>query len=327
MQSQNYQYFLEWLRNSFNSMQKWDWRAILVCFTVAMTFWIFNSLNDEHTTNLRFPLQFEVVKDNVISLSPPPSYIVVNVSGNGWNLLKRSLSMDVKPEVVRLEDYSKLVGASFFPTQGLLPNIATQLKELNVNYLLQDSIYFHYDTVSSKQVLVSVDTASLSLGKGCRIIPPIITLPNKLTFTGPSTLIESIQDTMVIDLGTDSISSDVNREITVEIPENRMLKVSKNKVNVSFSVIKYDRRRINLGLELVNFPPDSSVTVEPGSASISYLIEADEQYIPQDSLMVLLDYAKLNRSDSTIDPQLIHPKYFSDVRLNPKVFKVYLEPQ
>lgn len=322
-----FQQLIEWARHNMKDMQQWDWRAIIICATVALVFWIFNSLNDNHTTYLEYPLDFQVSEENVVTITPPPAYLTVNVSGNGWNLLKRSLDMDVEPEVISLDNYRSILGNNYISTKSLISSIATKLKDLQVNFLLEDSLYFHFDTISTTQVRLAIDSSALNLAPGYQIVSDIQITPQNLVISGPSDMISTLDDTLLLDLQKINIASPVNEQVPVNFPEHRMLKVNRTRVKVQFSVVKYDNRRINTGLELLNFPRDSTITVDPGKATISYLIEADEQYMPQDSLAVVLDYNQLDRRDSTIVPRLVTPGYFFEVELQPKKFKVRVEKQ
>lgn len=312
------------LKVHLDRMKHWDWKVIIICVTTAFTFWIFNALNGNHTTNISLPLKISHNEENVVTLAKPPKDLTVNVSGNGWNLFKRSLSLGSDPLVVSFNK-SLIFDMNYLLTKDFLPQIAEKLRDIQVNYILEDSIYFNYDTLARKEVAIAVRPDSISLSTNYRIVSDIEVVPSHLTLTGASSLLANYADTFFLNIKERSISADFSKEVDVEYPRHRLVSIEQEKVQVSFMVTKFERRSITVVPELSFTPEEVALKILPAQAQVSYLIEADEHYMPQDTLKVILDYREINFEDSTACPRLIYPDYFFEVNVTPKEFTITLE--
>ena len=317
--------YLPVLGEFYTKAKDWDWKVIGICFFTSFTFWLFNALSDDHNYDLSIPLRFAYNSEKVVVLQNPPEDVIVNVSGNGWNLFKSSIGADVPTEIISFENLNAAVSSKFVTTRSLLPKISSKLKELQVNYILQDSLFFDFDTLSQKEVFIKVDKARIPLGTGFKITNDIAIIPDKIILEGASSVLKKTDDTVFIGIDEGEIDEDFNDEISLDYLSTDLIRPLTEFVGVSFKVSEFDQRSINVGLELINFPKDSSITVEPGSAVLNYYIEKDEQYLPRDSLKFILDYKKLNKQDNTIAPILIIPPYFIDYYFAPEKFKVNVE--
>ncbi len=312
-------------RGYYTKVKGWDWKVIGICFFTSFTFWLFNALNDEHNYDLQIPLFFDFDKDKIVVIDAPPRTVTVNVSGNGWNLFKRSVGADVQTEVVAFESVNAAVSNNFVTTRSLLPKISSKLKELQVNYILQDSIFFDFDTLTSKEIQLKMDTNQIPLKQGFRLTNSVNLTPNTIIVEGASSILNNIDDTILVGIDEGEIDEDFDENISLDYLSSEYLSLINEEVNVQFSVAEFENRSMNVGLELVNFPNGTDVTVDPGTAVISYLIEKDEQYLPRDSLKMILDYRDLNISDSTVKPTLIVPPYFLEYTYTPQKFSVSVE--
>src|SRR6478609_8928242 len=115
-----------------------NWKAVVLCVLTASVFWCFNALNKRYTTTLSFPIQFEFDRERFIAVRPLPSQVRINVTGIGWNLLRRSTGVRVPPLLISLDrptEVRKIVGST-------LPGIfSTQLGGFDINFILTDTLH------------------------------------------------------------------------------------------------------------------------------------------------------------------------------------------
>src|SRR5687768_15393240 len=107
-----------------------NWRAVVLCIFTATVFWFFNALNKTYTTNINFPLAFDYDNDHFIPVEGLPLNVRLNVTGNGWELFKRSTGVKKDPLQIPLErpgDVKKIVGS------GLKFSFTNQLNGLQIN--------------------------------------------------------------------------------------------------------------------------------------------------------------------------------------------------
>ena len=102
-----------------------NWKAVALCFFAALIFWLFSSLNKDHTTNIRFPLHFEFDNDRYVPVAIP-HHVSLNVSGNGWDLLRKSLGVRLPVLNVALDkptDVSKIPGNTLLPLVSAMKSV------------------------------------------------------------------------------------------------------------------------------------------------------------------------------------------------------------
>ncbi|MDW7695336.1 hypothetical protein R9C00_27890 [Flammeovirgaceae bacterium SG7u.111] len=314
---------LDWSKYTIEKMKGWDWKVISICFGTAFTFWIFNALNDSHTDDVSIPVELLYDGENVVTLVKPPESITVNVSGNGWNLLNKVVNVAQEPIEVMLNKKS-LLELNHIMTNNLLPQVVNRFREMQVNYILEDSLYFDFDTIATKKVQLALRESDIELKDNYKIISSLKIEPDEAILTGAATLLSKYPDTIRIFLDETDIDADFEQMVKIAYPEHRLVSVDTEETKVKFMVAQFDKRTMRVKPEVVNFtiPEGKKITIIPSEATVEYMIEVDEHYIPQDSLKVLLDYRTTSKVDSTISAQLKYPSYMIETNVVPKKFVI-----
>jgi hypothetical protein len=109
-----------------------------MCLMAATTFWFLNALNKDYSTRLSYPIEFDYDDSTYISISTLPKKVRLNVSGYGWNLLKKSLQVNANPLNYRV---ANPLQARYITGSNLLQPITEQLRDIRVNYVVEDTIF------------------------------------------------------------------------------------------------------------------------------------------------------------------------------------------
>src|SRR5687768_4052677 len=124
-----------------------NWKAVVLCVFAGTVFWFFNALNKTYTTNINFPLRFDFDRTNFVPVKSLPEQVRMNVTGNGWDLFKRSTGVKAGALEIPLErpaDVKKIVG-------GTLPIIfSNQVDGLEINFVLTDTLYLDLEPKAGK---------------------------------------------------------------------------------------------------------------------------------------------------------------------------------
>src|SRR5688572_25830847 len=131
---------MSFLNSIFNILRfnRRNWKAVVLCVFTATVFWFFNALNKTYTTNINFPLTFDYDKENFIPVQSLPQTVRLNVTGNGWELFKRSTGVKQDPLQLPLErpgEIKKIEGS------GLRLPFSSQVDGLQINHVLSDTIH------------------------------------------------------------------------------------------------------------------------------------------------------------------------------------------
>lgn len=210
-----------------------NWKAVILCFVVAIVFWLFNAFNKTYSTNVRFPLRFEYDAENFIPVHELPRHVTVNVSGNGWELFRSHFGIKLPELAIALEhplETKKIVGAT------LLPQLEPQLGKLKINYVVTDTLNLKIDERDAHLFKVTVDTKNLRFKEGYGLISPIVLLPDSISVDGPKSVLHELPDSLSLLLDDEGISENFSKEIEVSVPSGVNLNRNPSLVKVMFEV-------------------------------------------------------------------------------------------
>jgi hypothetical protein len=77
-------------------------KVAVYCLMTAATFWFFNEMGNRFSTDVHFPVRYELSEGLVLEEST--DYIFVSVSGTGWRILNNQLGFKIDPVRIRLAE-------------------------------------------------------------------------------------------------------------------------------------------------------------------------------------------------------------------------------
>lgn len=213
--------------------QRTNWRAALLCFLAASLFWAFNALSKSYATNIVFPLHLSYDSSRYAPAAELPDRLTMNVSGKGWELLRKQLGMRMPLITVALERPAEIRGV---PTATLLPVLASQVGALTINFPVTDSIRFQLETRTRQRFRVKVNPAKLSFRGNLGRVSQVVVLPDSVDVEGPASLVRALPDTVEVVLPADRISENYREQLEVQLPGGALLSVYPAAVEVMFDV-------------------------------------------------------------------------------------------
>jgi YbbR domain-containing protein len=213
---------------------KTDYKAIAICLLAAIIFWIMNALNkDGYSQKISFPLQFSYNDSLYIPTQPLPEKISVNVSGNGWNLLRKAFALDITPIKYSI---SKPLKTKLLNTGSLADSISEYIKDVKINYVVADRFELEFDRKISKDFTVKIDSSNISL-KDRYVITSLINVnPRTITLTGPESVLDEMGTTILVKVPTTRLQENYDEEVALPLTKNPLIKSNKDRVAVSFEV-------------------------------------------------------------------------------------------
>lgn len=293
----------------------------MLCIIAATTFWLLNALNKRYTTKINYPIEFLV--DNpeaVVVVKELPSKIEIDVSGGGWNLLRRTIWFNVSPLTIPLNNPTEV---KYIPGSSLVPLISDQLSDISLNYVITDTLKVDIEEKLSKSAFLRIDSANINLAPSYRIVSEIAINPDTVTFVGPSSIINQLPDTVYLTLPT-AIASDFDEEIKISGVESNLVSHVPQEVNIRFEVAPFLRQTSVVDVTPLNFPEDSSMIVLDRKVEIIYTVQEEMAgAIDDDDFKVWADFKDFDSADSTIAPVLDSiPNFLLDVKINPEKLRV-----
>lgn len=201
----------------------------------ASLFWLLNALNKPgYTLNVEYPIRFVYNDSLYVPTSPLPRTVMVNVSGDGWGLLRHSwLSFRAEPV-----DYvvQNPLQASIINTSSLAATLTEHVKKLNVNYVVADTLDMSFDSRMTKTVHLVADSLHINLAPRFVVSSVINLTPRTIQVEGPAQLVRGLSDTLLIRIPRKRIADNYDEELPLNQFRHPLLRTSADRVAVSFEV-------------------------------------------------------------------------------------------
>ncbi len=297
-----------------------NWRAILLSVMAATTFWFFNALNKNYSTRLNYPLEISFARDSVVVVDPLSDIVIVDVSGGGWNLMRKTFLFSATPVLIELDNPTEI---KFFTRASLLPMITEQLGGISLDFVVTDTLFINIQPKINKLMQVQVDSLNIPLRENYRLTSAIRVKPDTIEVEGPKSMIDTLSDGYVVQFRPRNLDDDFNDEFDIEFASN-LLRPIPDEVNVRFNVAEFDRSVISIPLEVTNFPSDSLVYLQDSVIQLHYTVRSrDANKVRATDFNISADLTMMDQSDSTILPILIaFPTYVMEIKLEPESLKV-----
>ncbi len=302
-------------------LRKANWKWILLCFSTAATFWFFNALNKVYTTRIDYPVQLVFDRDSLAAVIDPPEEIPINVTGGGWQLLKRTVSFNITPVTIEPENP---VQTKFFTASNLLPFFSNQLTDLNINYIATDTIFFDIEQYVDRRLCVKLDSAGIQLRKNYYITSEVSVIPDSVTFHGPTSLIHQLPDVFIVRLPDKNIEKSYDEELSLDLFSSSLIKKVPEVIHVQFNVQEMVEQSEVFPIEKVNFPYDSTVEMQENQVQASFKIQWNfRNKLKKEDFLFIADLNNVQNSDSTIAVEVMNaPEYVRDIVIRNNRLKV-----
>jgi hypothetical protein len=308
------------LRQELSNFGRWDWSAITLSFTVAVLLWLFNALNKNYTTKVSVPVQFKTQATNVVCLQPLPEKMDVYISGTGWGLMKSYFFREVPTTVFEIQ---APLQTSFIATRRLIQQLGENLPGAKIERCEPDTLRFQFEPIREYELNLFLSYEHVPLAKGHRFLYPPKVSPKRIKIQGPPSNLKKAAQLISYEFTKTDIGGIFSDVVRISFPKSSFITADLNQVYVSFQTAYFIRKERKVVFEKVNFPADSSYTVQPASAKvIYYTLPADEFSTDTTDIRLWLDWRKVQWKDSTLLPDLITTEDFFEPQVVPPIFKV-----
>lgn len=300
---------------------------VVLCIAAATTFWVLNALNkDNYSTIVDYPVQWEYDQKNYIPVKPLPKSIQIQISGNGWDLLRKYFNISGTAYPILLQSPAE---KKYLLSADLKRSLGEFITPTQLENVLGDTIHYQIDRIVTKTLRPVLDSLGYSLDKNIALAGEINFIPNQLEITGPSSVLEAFEGKYPVALNASKINSDFKGKVPLTVDDNlaQLVQLKQKEIQVSFSVLSYLEGNKRLKIKKVNFPSNVTLPNEELIPVLSYLIE--ESDLPQLKDLVfeaVLDYRKRNRTDSTLQIEVSpNPRFLKEVKISPPQIKLKYE--
>lgn len=207
----------------------------MLCLGAAALFWFLNALNKNgYTLNVEYPVRFVYNDSLFVPTTPLPRTVTVNVSSDGWGLLRHAwMPFRIDPVDYPVQDP---IRASVINTASLAAALAEQVKKLRVNYVVADTLEMGFDRRTTKTIRLVADSLHINLLPRYMVSSQINLTPRTIEVTGPDRLIRGLSDTLLVKIPRKRIADNYDEDIPLNQFRHPLIRVSADRVTVSFEV-------------------------------------------------------------------------------------------
>ncbi len=300
---------------------------VVLCIAAATTFWVLNALNkDNYSTIVDYPVQWEFDQKNYVPVKPLPKSIQIQISGNGWDLLRKYFNISSTAYPILITSPAE---KNYLLTADLKRGLGEFITPTLLENVLGDTIHYQIDRIVTKTLIPELDSAGYSLDKNTLLEGKVSFNPDKLEVTGPSSILESYQGKFPVVLNAKKIAKNFSAKVPLAIEDDlaTLVQLKQTEIQVDFSIVTYLEGNKRLKIKKLNFPAKASLVNEELVPVLSYLIQqADLPNLKDLEFEAILDYRTRNRADSTIQIQVSpNPKFLKEVKITPSQLKLNYE--
>ena len=302
-------------------------KVVVLCVAAATTFWVLNALNkDNYSTIVDYPVQWEYDQKNFIPVKPLPKSIQIQITGNGWDLLRKYFNISGTAYPILLQSPAE---KKYLLSADLKRSLGEFITPTQLENVLGDTIHYQIDRIVTKTLRPVLDSSSYSFDKNIALKGKINFIPDQLEITGPSSVLEAFEGNYPVILNASKINSDFTGKVPLTVEESlaQLVQLKQKEIQVSFSVLSYLEGNKRLKIKKVNFPSNVKLPNEELIPVLNYLIEeSDLPQLKDLQFEAVLDYRKRNRTDSTLQIEVSpNPRFLKEVRISPPQIKLKYE--
>jgi hypothetical protein len=302
-------------------------KVVVLCIAAATTFWVLNALNkDNYTTIVDYPIQWEYDQKNYVPVKPLPKSIQIQISGNGWDLLRKYFNISTNAYPILVNSPAE---KNYLLTADLKRGLGEFITPTLLENILGDTIPYQIDRIVTKTLIPVLDSTGYTLEKNRTLEGKVTFNPNELELTGPSSIVEAYEGKFPVVLNAKKISKNFSGKVPLELEEDlaKLVQLKQSEIQVDFSILTYLEGNKRLKIKKLNFPANVKLTNEELIPVLSYLIqEADLPQLKDLEFEAILDYRNRNRADSTLQIKVSpNPKFLKEVKITPTQFKLRYE--
>lgn len=278
-----------------------SWKAIILCFFAATIFWFFNALNKTYTTNVNFPVTFEFDRENFVPVKKLPSFVRINVTGNGWDLFKRSSGVKSSPLEIPLERPSavKKIAGSTIPFF-----FNNQVDGMEINFVLTDTLFVDLEPKDGRWIKLTMDSLQFNLRKGFGVVSEVVIKPDSIFIEGPQPIVNRFKSPFKLRLRQRNIDDNFREEVEMDFPASDIIKRNPTSVLVSFDVQPMMTVNDSVWIDFINIP---STISKVERIKIPVIVAVPEKMVNDlslDSAKAIIDLKNFHRGSERVLPRL-----------------------
>jgi hypothetical protein len=309
-----------------------DTGIFLIFLIISTLFWLLNQLSKDTTAEVRYPVRFHNSGEKRIIINDLPGYLLLEVKGQGYKLMKYKLKPWKVPLDINLRSFPlrpEKAGDTrrfYLLTSYMKGYISDHLGEnMILQHVSPDTLFFVFDSLVKKKVPVEADII-LELARQCilkdtpRIVPP------EVIVSGPAMILDTLKRVRTERMEFRGVEKSFEKTLPLVRPAHVTL--SAGEVVLQVEVEQYTEAVFNIPVRTLNVPDTLALRLFPSVVKVSFKVGLSryKKLLPE-LFIAVVDYRDLKKEKSDRLP--IHlvkqPSGIESVRLDPERVEYLIE--
>ncbi len=203
-----------------------DWKIKLICILFAFILWSYIHISKINATDIRVPIEYKNIPDNIEFASKPISFATIRIRGKKEDL--KFPTSNLKAEVT-------LSDAKIGSFEYEVDFDSRQLPE-KVEVTRISKVQLSFEKIIQKNLWVKANIkgeASEGFKQG-----RIIVLPKKVLLKGPKSRLDKLREIFTKEIDISGAEKDVQEYVELAIPYSKISPVRNNKVLVEIKIFE-----------------------------------------------------------------------------------------
>lgn len=315
------------IRNRFNRR----FGIFLIFVAIATFLWFLQALKKDYTSIVEHPVRFINLPEDLVLTNELPKRLTMEVRGTGMSILKHN--WDLSKSSIRI-DYDRLSERinpntrSFeldVPLRAFQSQISAQLDKLEINRITPDTLTLNFSSIVTKVVPVVADV-ELDLDKEYMLKGPIQMDPDSISLSGPSKLVDSINQVYTSPLKFRKLKESVNRNMGLVEPDEEIT-MSDARSAMTIEVEQFTEKTLRVPVIGINVPDSLDLKTFPARITITFRVVLSEfDQIEAEQFQATVDYGEIVAEQTALKVMLTRqPNYIDNIRISPETVDYILE--
>ena len=262
----------------------------LVCVIIASVLWFLNTLNQEYTTEVNYPIKYINIPEDKYPSTKLPSHLQLNIQAKGFTLIGYAIKTSFSPLILNFEGYNDLLQKKddlyhlTIKTNDIKDKLSSQIgPDVKLTSIHPEKIDFNLSKATQKRVIITPNI-DYTL-KRQYILNQVKLTPDSVLVSGPANIIDTLQQVYTNSWQLKNISKSTNKELNLKPIENCHLHIEKTKATLEIEQFTEGRKEINItpkhvpdSINIRLFPNKVTITYEVGLSKYKEVTEKDFEF-------------------------------------------------
>jgi len=242
---------------------------------LSTIFWLLRVLDNDYTTQINVPVEYVPYRSDVEMVGDIPKTLSLNVTGQGYTLVKRIFTASRHPVVLQvlalnLRPVAENSNNYYALTYYLKENVQRQIgPDLRLNYILPDTLWYTFSPVERKKVKVVPDL-KIKFVRQYMLEGDYIVQPDSVVVIGPHVILDTLRALTTEGATYIGVFRSFTRVLKIKPLEN--ISFDPKEVSVTVPVEKFTQASIKVPIKPINVPDSLQLLLFPPTVTVDYLV-------------------------------------------------------